>query len=462
MLANSPEAVKEDATVRDGLIAKAYLYFYQAIADWLGGSGDETFARRLSALYETLTHQLNLVVIDLDAQDDAQVIFETLNALGTPLLPADLVKNYLFHSARLEEQDTQELYTRFWEAFDTDQVFWRRETTRGRLKRPQIDAFLQDYLTLMTGQDITVSHLFATFRDYAEQRPDLKAAGHLEQFHAYAGVYKKFEEYDDDTQEGVFFKRLDVMNNTTVVPLLLEVFRQHAGPVGRPEILAVIRDLESFFVRRMVCGMTTQSYARFFAEVISKLHKEGAFAAAAIRRLLLEQTAEASRWPDDAKFRGEWVMVPMYKKFSQSRVRMILQALDDAMRDRRAETIRVTGTLSIEHLLPQQWQQHWPLPTSREIDEEVEALTEEEAADWRNELLHTVGNLTLLTEKLNSSISNGPWPAKKASILRHSALHLNRRLHDIEAWGEQQIEDRSAELFTIATRVWPYPSSSTT
>jgi hypothetical protein len=34
-----------------------------------------------------------VVEIDLEAGDDAQVIFETLNARGEPLLPADLLRN---------------------------------------------------------------------------------------------------------------------------------------------------------------------------------------------------------------------------------------------------------------------------------------------------------------------------------------------------------------------------------
>jgi hypothetical protein len=85
---------------------------------------------------------------------------------------------------------------------------------------------------------------------------------------------------------------------------------------------------------------------------------------------------------------------------------------------------------------------------------------EEELAETRAALLHTIGNLTLVTEELNSSISHGPWPAKKAEILRHSALNLNRRLQTINEWTDDQIGKRTAELFEVARQIWPRPAAA--
>jgi hypothetical protein len=51
----------------------------------------------------------------------------------------------------------------------------------------------------------------------------------------------------------------------------------------------------------------------------------------------------------------------------------------------------------------------------------------------RRRLLHTIGNLTLLSEKLNPSVSNGPWAAsnsatgKRKAVEKHTVLHLNKR-----------------------------------
>jgi len=444
------------ANYPESLLPRAYLYFAGTAAGWLGDPAGEKFTARLHALYNTLREDLSLVVIDLDQADDAQVIFETLNALGTPLLPADLVKNFLFHQARIEGEDTEKLYNRYWRQFDDDQAFWRREIVRGRLRTPQIDVYLQHYLTLMMGEDVSANQLFSTFRALARREPREVAVRHIERFREYADIYRDFSEFPEQTREGTFFERLNALDTTTVFPLLLEVFRRLKSPGESLARLQVLGDLESFLVRRMVCELTAKSYTRFFAESIKKLWDADDFSASTIRRVLLEQTAEASRWPSDDEFRVAWMELRLYKKLNRSRTRMILQALDRALQNPKTESIVVTGSLSIEHLLPQNWAKHWPLPATRlGPDGVAQSITPDEAEEWRESLLHTIGNLTLVTEALNASVSNGPWPAKKAEILHHSALNLNRRFQGAEEWTEQSILKRSQELFEVALTIWP-------
>jgi hypothetical protein len=76
----------------DALIPQGYLYFYNLLQEWLGSPDVPLFCSRLEALHQALREDLHLVIIDLESDDDPQEIFETLNALGTPLLPADLIK----------------------------------------------------------------------------------------------------------------------------------------------------------------------------------------------------------------------------------------------------------------------------------------------------------------------------------------------------------------------------------
>ena len=131
---------------------------------------------------------------------------------------------------------------------------------------------------------------------------------------------------------------------------------------------------------------------------------------------------------------------------------MILEALERELYTTKTEKIDVSRSLTIEHILPQKWGKHWPLSFVPE-----EPKGEERAERRRKDLLHTIGNLTLLTKALNPSVSNGSWPKKQYEILKHSSLNLNRHLQDIEIWNEETIEQRTAELFPIATRIWPHP-----
>ena len=103
MSATNPAAVRTAFGGGDGPLARmaeAYLYFYGAVETFVGETGDdEERASRLYALYQALRVGLQVIVIELEASDDPQVIFETLNARGQPLLPSDLIRNYVFLQA---------------------------------------------------------------------------------------------------------------------------------------------------------------------------------------------------------------------------------------------------------------------------------------------------------------------------------------------------------------------------
>src|SRR5690606_10804621 len=124
---------------------------------------EEHVERRVAGLYGAIRDQLRLVVIDLDDKDDAQAIFETLNARGAPLLSADLIKNSLL--ADLPAAEAEEAYRLYWQQFDNDGHFWRELVGRGHAQRARIETFLQHSLTLMTGETVSAGHLYNAYRD---------------------------------------------------------------------------------------------------------------------------------------------------------------------------------------------------------------------------------------------------------------------------------------------------------
>lgn len=73
----------------------------------------------------------------------------------------------------------------------------------------------------------------------------------------------------------------------------------------------------------------------------------------------------------------------------------------------------------------------------------------------RNAALQTFGNLTMLTQALNSAASNSSWPEKKIELLRHSLLPINQQLHEVCTWDEDAISDRGTALLEKALKLWP-------
>jgi len=81
-----------------------------------------------------------------------------------------------------------------------------------------------------------------------------------------------------------------------------------------------------------------------------------------------------------------------------------------------------------------------------------------EASRQRHALVQTIGNLTILTQSLNSSTSNSEWSSKKPAIQSHSLLPINAMLQVEPNWDEDAIQRRSARLFEKALEIWPHPS----
>ena len=103
--------------------------------------------------------QRQVVSINLQQGDDAQVICETLNARGTPLLEMDNVKNALFHRASQQGHDVQALNDDVWQ-LELGDVYWREEVRQGRLVRPRAELFLNHWLTMVSRDTVMATKLF--------------------------------------------------------------------------------------------------------------------------------------------------------------------------------------------------------------------------------------------------------------------------------------------------------------
>ncbi|MDO8431112.1 MAG: DUF262 domain-containing protein [Candidatus Binatus sp.] len=140
-------------------MAEAYKFFFNAIQQFVEedcpsetSSPDRYQGTKLSqgdrlyAILHALKTSLQFVVIELEEKDDPQVIFETLNARGQPLLPSDLIRNTVFLDASYKGIDIDSLYQKYWRHFDErrspspddrgEDRFWHQFERQGRLLRP--------------------------------------------------------------------------------------------------------------------------------------------------------------------------------------------------------------------------------------------------------------------------------------------------------------------------------------
>jgi len=423
-------------------LVQVYRFFCDEVSAWARQLGSaEQLDEACDGLVRVLRDKLQLVVIDLGPGDNAQVIFESLNDRGTPLLACDLVKNLLFQLAEDRRLPAERLYSDYWKPFETQN--WRSHIRQGRLNRPRLDAYLHQYLTMRMVKEVPVPLLFTTFRRFASSIDDLESlmadlARHGTIFQVISGIIRP------SSREGLFLRRLDTIDTSVVTPVLLHLFGSYDEKTRWPALEA----LESWLLRRMVCRQTAKNYNRLLLDLLDELTKAHGAPGEVVTDFLLQQSADSAFWPRDDDIRAVFLSQPLYRQFTQTRLRAVLEGCDRALQTGYGERLTVNETLSIEHLLPQVWETHWPVLADDENGDIMERHR-------REALKHTLGNLTLVTKKLNPAMSNAGWEKKRADLLQHSALALNRLLATV--WGPDQILQRSLELTDAFVTEWPRP-----
>jgi hypothetical protein len=431
----------------------AYAYFHDCIQEWVNAKDPSSAGSRLKALKRTLERRIHLVSIELDSNEDPQAIFETLNARGVPLLASDLLRNYIFQRAG-QPGLAEKLHAAYWHRFEIPENeqspegarFWEVEERQGRLSRARLDLFVQHFLSMKTGTEVLSGQLFPAYKAWIERsKPYSSVEEELRDLIRFSDHFYSLLRPDETTPVGRFASRLRTIDTSTAYPLILGLLGNNR--IGSSERLGIFADIESFLVRRLVCGRSTKNYNRLFLQLLRELEKDDC-SRASFQALLAAGTGEAVDWPNDADFERGWSTVDAYKELKAHRCEMILRAIDDALKTSKNEKISLEQRLSVEHVLPQEWQEHWPLPV---------ALDATVAAEEREDLVHDFGNLTLLTQSLNSSVSNGPADRKLPEIAAQSALRLNSSFQGRTTWTEANVRERSHGLFQTALKIWPRP-----
>ena len=421
----------------ESLVVQAHDFFQLQVEKWLQEKPDE-LSERADALETVITAMLQVIVIDLDDKDDPNVIFETLNARGTPLEQSDLVKNFVMaQSGETEDEDSG-----IWG--NLDDPWWRHEVRQGRLLRPRLDMLLNYWLAMRTGDDVSPSRVFDTFRVRTEED---SVATVMSEVNQDFGNYRRFETAEQRSkEENLFHYRMDVMQVGVFTPVVLQLLSAEHDVRVR-----AFRALESFLVRRMMCRQTTKDYNRLTLELATRLRERGLEKADEIVvGFLRGQTAPSREWPSDAAIVDHLSNSPLYRLLTRGRLRLVLEGIESQLRSTKSEETDVPRNLTIEHLMPVSWNGNWPDPVG----------DDEQVAEYeRNQLVHTIGNLTLLNAKLNSSVSNNPWPNKKAEFLKYAVLNLNGELMDVDHWDDDSIRERSGKLARLVAQCWPGPDA---
>ena len=452
-------------TYKSSKIVKAHEFFAKSAHTWLTADGDYV-AERANALVEAVATRLQIVSIDLKSDEDAQEIFETLNARGTPLTAADLIKNLVFQRLNADPEDAEKAYHAYWEQFETP--FWEAEVSSGRVLWSRSSLFLTQWLTSQTQQDIPAREVFTSFKRYLDDEV-ASVTDLLSHIRKCADIYQSLIEgaarkHDPLSPMEMFVYRLGEMQSEIIRPVLIWLTDPNLPEVPPDELLKATQSLESWLVRRTLVREKSAGQNRFIIDLLAQLARGSRQdVGSQIEATLADQTSDTSYWPDDEAVRNSLSDMLIYKRISRGRLRMILEAIEDHKRgftsgkgNAKGEQPVVRAQCTIEHVMPQRWGQHWPLGP-------------DETAGDRDALVQNLGNLTLVSEALNPSLSNAAWKGdkgKRQALQKYSSIKLTADLIELAdksggEWTEDLIEERTDGLIEDILEIWSVPKGHT-
>lgn len=416
----------------------------------------------IEKIFEALKSGLAIVSIELEENDDPQVIFETLNSRGVDLKASDLMRNFIFQRASGRETtnlelQTDRLYEKYW--LELDNGYWGQKAPRGRSAEERVDWLFVDHLSMKTSQNISIKKLYDEYKKWIiDENPFESIEDELISLKTSSSIVERLFSKKTEDPIGEFGVFADAFDVSTVMPLV--VYLASEGGLEESDLVDSLSALKSFILRRDICGLTTKNYNNIFVDFIKKMRVGNYNSSIMFREILSLGTADGNRWPVDEEFKEGFLNRDQYKSARSKRLNYLLRHIEIAMRTKLSEDIEIKTDLSIEHIMPQKWQQHWPIAGFEHDDPDEPSLERIELENKRSAHIHKMGNLTLLTQPLNSKLKNASYSARMPEVKAHSSLALNRELQFFDSWDEAKIAERSNVLYGRAKMIWSSPPNN--
>jgi predicted transport protein len=377
-----------------------------------------------------------LIVVDvaLDrGSDDPQLIFESLNSTGLDLSQADLIRNFIL--MRVDEKSQTRLYESYWRHIE--------EMFRGS---PKIfDNFARDYMALIakTNKQVRADQIYHEFRAFFRLREATTSAdAELAEMLRFAKYYAAFAGTSAAPKAlATSLQRLNRLAEVAAVAVM-RLFDCHSNKktLSDSEMIQALELLESFVIRRSVCGLQTRAYGQFFPSVAQCISDD---APLSTLQVALAGTGESHRFPADQEFQAELEHRDLY---SMRNCHFILDRIENFDTKELSETSEYT----IEHVLPQ----------NERLGKAWRDMLGEDWKEIQRMWVHRLGNLTLTG--YNSTYSDKPFEEKKTikGGFNVSAVRLNQAVREASVWTAGEIEARGKMLSALALKIWPAPKAS--
>jgi len=400
----------------------AYLKMSESLEKKLGSLPENERKDFVFQVFTALTMNFEIHTMELSNEDDAYLLFESLNDRGLRLNPSDLLKTFTLREIRDNStgskiEDEIEKALKDW------------DETVGNLGDYDFTKFLRHYMLTLTDDKVQTGKIFTEFKKRISTLGKLGALKNLKNLNRSSEHYAALlgNPRDKGFDKGLIaaFERMNHYSDTHRV-FLLGMLECELEP-GLQQLLT--RAVEFLSFRWIAAGKNAQELETIYQKQVRSLVADPTPANA---RTVAEALTKAA--PDDA------ALEEVTRSESTELQRYVLRRIEMSTGG------AIAGTPHIEHLAPQNpddeddyWHKAVAKPETNATDKAPSAagpFYEDYVANW--------GNLTLLEDALNKSIKNSPWPKKVAGIgkfegISASNYNINGHIQTMPAWTADAI-----------------------
>jgi len=377
----------------------------------------------LGELTNKITDKVNFVQLDLNEPNDATKVFERLNFRGVRVTVGDLVRNEIFVDSYSTPQDQLTLiYQEQWTPF------YRRFGSNGK----DFESFLFAS-SLIHDSSINKSGIYSLLREKWENfTTPLEKINflkiYLEEFceikYGNSGIDFP-QRIKDELQNIRIAKVADVVH-----PFLMKVlFENRAGNISDAVVIKIIKLIESYVVRRGLCGHEQTGMYKIFVSLWRKTKDD--FTLRNVKKVIRSYSTQP--WPNNEDLKNG------IKKAKVDKARVLYHVLNEFEHSLDGDIPQENFT--IEHILPQTPEDNYP-----DFDE-----------DQHDKYSQILANLVPASGSLNSSLKNAPYAEKRERFADDSMFKAPREVaRQFQNWTTDALDKRSNLLYEWIITRWKY------
>lgn len=238
------------------------------------------------------------------------------------------------------------------------------------------------------------------------------------------------QEYDRNVASAVL-RLVQMKRPASVYPFAMRLLRSYSsGDVCADEVVRIFDVIESFLVRRALCGLEPTGLLGLFRFLWNNVG--GKPTAANVTEVIKKRLT--LEWPDDERFSRQILNRPLY---GTAVANYVLIEYDKSL----GGDFPVGLNLWVEHVLPQKLSKDW---------------TDDFTPENHKRLVDTWANLIPLSSQMNLELSQKGYSIKREEIKSRSAYASARQFADsFESWTPADLEARANRLIQWAITRWP-------